>query len=91
MLNKCAKENIRPEPCSDDDNLAGIYEGRLFYLVQSVAQDKTDREVERLKGPLFERLFGAPPILKDSGGKTKPFNYCVPKGKWEEILKGAKK
>ena len=86
LADKFRAEKIRPAACSDDKNLAGIYEGRLFILIRQIAGDKTDDEVNRLKDSLFRRIFGAAPILKGSGGKKQPHNYCAPKTAWEKVL-----
>lgn len=84
LIDKMRTERVRSVECSD--GLAGIYEGRWFVFIQQLAPDKTNEEIERLKKPLFEEVFGVSPILEDTTGKPKPHNYCVDKAKWNKIM-----
>ena len=77
----------------EDEDLTGIYSGRLFYLVDDVKKrdEFSDeiREPNQLYKPILSKLFDCDVTIKkgdhDKKGKEVDF-YCVPSDKWEEIF-----
>lgn len=75
-----------------DDDLTGIFSGRLFYLFEDVK--KRDefldelRESNQLFKPILSKLFNCDVTIKKGNHPTKgkADYYCVPSHKWNEIL-----
>ena len=86
LVKKMRGPQTRLTTCSDDESLRGIYEGQLFVFIQEIAPDKTNDEVNRLKSTLFKQILSVAPVLKDSGGKAQPHDYCAPIAEWEKVL-----
>lgn len=71
----------------DIDDMKGVKNGQLYFLIQKIKPEEELRNENDLKMPLFSRLFPGAKI-KEKDGDT---YYCAPRAAWEKVLGGEKK